>query len=399
MILFKVATRLLAFVTKELLETIRRPGAILSLILGPFIILAVFGIGFSGVRRPLDTIVVVPTQSGLPQDASEYQKFSGAGVNIVAVTSDEAGARQLLAQQKVDLVVVAPSNIVENFKAGKQSTLDVEYNVTDPVESNYAGILAERLSNEVNQEIIRQAAQQSEQQAATYGVQGTPIPPNVVAQPTVTQLHNLSPTGPGVILFFGPAVVALILQHMAVTLTALSLVRERMSGVMELFRVAPVSALEILLGKYVAFGILNAIIAAVVMGLLIAVFHVPVLGSVVAIVTVLALLGFASLGLGLFISVVSDSGAPGGAAVTARPPRVGVLQRLRHQHRRVHSSGADRRLRDPCHARHPAAPGLPPPGHQRRDMGARRPRRNGRHPVRAHLARDASVARARVTRA
>lgn len=307
MILFKVITRLLAFVSKELIETIRRPGALLSLVLGPFLILAMFGIGFSGIRRPLDTVVVVPTQSGLPQDPAEYQKFGGAGVNIVAVTPDEAGARQLLAAQKVDLVIIAPSNIVENFKAGKQSTLDVEYNVTDPVEANYAGILAERLSNEVNQEIIRQAAQQGEQQAATFGVQGTPIPPDVVAQPTVTELHNLSPTGPGVILFFGPAVVALILQHMAVTLTSLSLVRERMSGVMELFRVAPVSALEIVLGKYVAFGILNALIAAVVMALLVAVFHVPVLGSIVAIVAVLALLGFASLGLGLFISVISDS--------------------------------------------------------------------------------------------
>src|SRR5512142_1861963 len=110
-------TRLLAFVSKELIETIRRPGALLSLVLGPFLILAMFGIGFSGIRRPLDTVVVVPAQSGLPQDPAEYQKFGGAGVNIVAVTPDEAGARQLLAQQKIDLVVVAPSNIVENFKA------------------------------------------------------------------------------------------------------------------------------------------------------------------------------------------------------------------------------------------------------------------------------------------
>ena len=45
--------------------------------------------------------------------------------------------------------------------------------------------------------------------------------------------------------FFAPAVLALVLQHMGVTLTALSMVRERLSGAMDIFRVAPVRALEI----------------------------------------------------------------------------------------------------------------------------------------------------------
>jgi ABC-2 type transport system permease protein len=64
-------------------------------------------------------------------------------------------------------------------------------------------------------------------------------------------------------------VVALILQHMAVTLTALSLVRERLSGVMELFRISPVNSLEILTAKYLAFGLLNAVIAVVVLALMV----------------------------------------------------------------------------------------------------------------------------------
>ena len=54
-----------AVVRKELIEVIRRPGAIVSLVLGPFLIMAVFGIGYSGVRRPLDTVLVVPPDSGL----------------------------------------------------------------------------------------------------------------------------------------------------------------------------------------------------------------------------------------------------------------------------------------------------------------------------------------------
>jgi ABC-2 type transport system permease protein len=102
-------------------------------------------------------------------------------------------------------------------------------------------------------------------------------------------------------------VFALILQHMAVTLSALSLVRERLSGTFELFRVSPVNALEILLGKYLGFGIIGALIAAIISGLLIYGLGIPMLGELWSFVGVIALLVAASLGFGLLISVVSDS--------------------------------------------------------------------------------------------
>jgi ABC-2 type transport system permease protein len=110
-----------------------------------------------------------------------------------------------------------------------------------------------------------------------------------------------------VLAFFGPAVFALILQHMAVTLSALSLVRERLSGTFELFRISPVNAFEILLGKYIGFGIIAAIISAVVTALLVMVLGIPMLGDPWLFAGVIALLVLASLGVGLLISVVSDS--------------------------------------------------------------------------------------------
>ena len=94
---------------------------------------------------------------------------------------------------------------------------------------------------------------------------------------------------------------------MAVTLAALSFVRERLSGTMELFRVSPVNSLELLLGKYVGFGIISAVIAAIVTALSIGVLGVPLLGDPLMIVAILGLIVFASLGLGLLISVIADS--------------------------------------------------------------------------------------------
>ncbi len=82
------------------------------------------------------------------------------------------------------------------------------------------------------------------------------LSPDVIAEPTTAKTQNVAPTEPSVLNFFGPAVLALVIQHLAITLSALSMVRERLSGQIDLFRVAPVNATEVLTGKYVAFALL-----------------------------------------------------------------------------------------------------------------------------------------------
>src|SRR4029453_8382727 len=94
---------------------------------------------------------------------------------------------------------------------------------------------------------------------------------------------------------------------MAVTLIALSVIRERTSGLFELFRVSPIRTGELVFGKVLAFGLLSAAIAGLTLALLILGFGVPMLGDPVALAGVALLLIGASLGLGLLIAAVSDS--------------------------------------------------------------------------------------------
>ena len=303
-----VVIRLLAFVGKELAEMIRRPGAILSLVLGPFLIMAVFGLGYNGVKRPLETIIVAPPGSGLPTDLASYQEVAGGGLHVVEVTGDRAAAEARLADGTADVVMVAPSDAEANFRAGRQSVIEVQIDAVDPVAENYAAFLATGLANAVNQEIIARVAAEGEGYALAAGnPQAAMIPPDVVAAPTRAAVVNVAPSQPGVIAYFGPAVLALILQHLSVTLVALSLVRERTSGVIELFRIAPVSTAEVLIGKVLAFAVFGAGIAAITVALLVAAFRVPMLGESSAIALAIGLLLVASLGLGLLIAVVSDS--------------------------------------------------------------------------------------------
>jgi ABC-2 type transport system permease protein len=299
--------RLLALVGKELVEVIRRPGALVTLVFGPFLIMAVFGLGYSGERRPLETVVVIPPGSGLPMDVETYQNLAGGGLHIQAVTADAAAAEAALADGSTDVVVVAPLDAEAQFRAGKQSVIGVLVNTVDPIRANYAGFLAANLSNAVNQTIIRRAVEETEGYISASDPSAPVIPPEVVAAPTTAELQNTAPSEPRVLAYFGPAVLALILQHLAVTLVALALVRERTSGVIELFRVAPVNAWEVIAGKVLSYMLIGGIIAAATIALLVGVFKIPMLGDPVALAGVVALVLLASLGIGLVIAVISDS--------------------------------------------------------------------------------------------
>ena len=157
--------------------------------------------------------------------------------------------------------------------------------------------------------------------------------------------------------YFAPAVLALILQHLAVTLVAMSLVRERTSGMIELFRIAPVSAAEVLAGKVLAFGLIGCAIAGLTVALLVLGLGVPWSGRWRSSRCAIGLLLLASLGLGLLIAVVSDS--------ERQAVQLSLLVLLASVFfsgfvlpiDRVQRAGPGDRLRAARDARHPAAAG------------------------------------------
>lgn len=305
---FKTLTRILAIVGKELVSILRRPGALLSLVLGPFLIMALFGVGYSGFRRPLETIVVIPAGTNLPTDAQTYQDVAGEGLRIDAVTEDEATSMARLANQEVDVVLVAPADLQSNFEAGKRTEIDVRVNLTDPVQRTYAIFLARGLEAALNRQIIARAVAEGQGYAIDQGApDAARIPPEVIAAPTEAILENVAQSAPTVVQFFGPAVLALILQHMAITLIALSVVREKNSGLFELFRISPITTAELVTGKLVAYGLFAGAVALVTIALLVFGLGVPMLAQPGWIGLVILLLIASSLGLGLLIAAVSDS--------------------------------------------------------------------------------------------
>jgi ABC-2 type transport system permease protein len=305
MTILRSLSRILAFVSKEFTETLRRPGAVLSLVLGPVLIMVLFGLTFYGYPPAFKAVIVVPPDSGLPTTVDAYAGIT-PDVDVVDVLTDVEAARERLRARTIDLVIVAPNDLADQFLAGKQSVLGVEINISDPIAAANAGYAANILAAEVNKRVIAEVARRGSQMVNATG-ETIQVPPNVIAAPTRTELRNVAAVKPAVVSFFGPAMLAFILQHLAVSLVALSVIRERGSGSFELFRVAPVSAAEVVLGKVLAFAVICGLVAALTTLALVKGLGVPMLGDPRLLAVALALVIAASLGIGVIIAVVSDS--------------------------------------------------------------------------------------------
>jgi ABC-2 type transport system permease protein len=133
------------------------------------------------------------------------------------------------------------------------------------------------------------------------------IDPTIIVNPFRSETKTVASLQLSVSDFFAPAVLALLLQHLAVTFAALSIVRERHVGTMELFRVSPLSAAEALFGKYISYMLFSGVIAAVLSALLVFGLHVPMLGNWWYFALVITVVQFTSLGIGFIISIVSQT--------------------------------------------------------------------------------------------
>lgn len=398
----KATIRLLAFFGKEVNEVRRQPRLVLSLLLGPFLILTLFGLGYRGNQPVLRATIVLPPDAADEISPQDLQRIGGANFNLTGIEHSRDDALRLLHQGQTDVVMVMPGHVKSNALAGEQSTVQFTYDQVNPVNEQWIQYLGYAQVVAMNRAILRQAAEVARQQAAAAhadlkdtsdqlaaaeqsidsvdagrlraslaglrrasglliassaltgegaqareqiaqlqddidAIEGAlaagrlseerqrihatrmridqiaqitatlaDIPAEVLVSPLRQEFANLNGRSLDLMTFYAPSVLALLIQHIAVTLGALSLVRERLLGATEFFRVAPVSVGQILAGKYLGYTLFIVVIIAALLGLMLLI-GVPFLGDPLAFVGLSLLLTLASLGLGLFISAISTS--------------------------------------------------------------------------------------------
>ena len=386
---FRGIIRASSFFRKEIFEILRQPRLVATLVLGPFLILFIFGIGYRDQPRSLRTLFVAQANSAIAAaDIQKYGESMGSLLIYAGVTADQNEALDRLRGGQVDLVIVEPADAISTIKNSQQAVITLYQHEIDPVQVGYIINLGRLFVGEVNKQVLRAFAVQAQKDAVTVhanlqeahqnvsamrqavqsgdevlaqqkqqdlasnvdivslaagaslglldslqqtkgtngGDAGTvqsiladlrqntnqlssstgnqderlaridkidtditdldarlaefqSIDPSIIVSPFRSETKSVANVQPTVSDFFAPAVLALLLQHLAVTFAALSIVRERNVGTMELFRVSPLSAAEALFGKYISYMLFGGVIAAILSALLVFVLHVPMLGN------------------------------------------------------------------------------------------------------------------------
>ena len=104
-----------------------------------------------------------------------------------------------------------------------------------------------------------------------------------------------------------PAIIGLILTFIGTIITSIGLVRERQTGTLEQLAVMPIRASTVILGKIAPYFLLAAFDMTVVTILGVTIFGVPFNGNVAWFALGAAIFLFVVLGLGVFISTVSQN--------------------------------------------------------------------------------------------
>jgi ABC-2 type transport system permease protein len=335
--------------SKELTEILRQPKLILTLVFGPFLIMFLFGLGYPDQNRTLRTTFVVEDPSSV--QGGDLKLFTGSIPAIADqdVENSKDVALANLAINKTDLVILIPKDPYGTVKSNQQAKFIVYHNEVDPFQIAYIQSVARIYTDEVNRRILQNVTEQGQVNAGS--VQGDlenaiaktqalkqAVPPgdtNTAAQVNDLekdltnvneQLTTFRSLGSDVLVnpftvdttplsniqftptdFFAPAVIILLLQHLSITFASLSIVRERRSGIMELFRVAPITALETLIGKVISYLSFEILLAGIITLLAVWLLKVPMFGSWTNYAIAVVVLLFTSLGVGFLISLISDT--------------------------------------------------------------------------------------------
>jgi ABC-2 type transport system permease protein len=288
-----MSARRVAAVFLRILSQFRRDHRTLALMfVAPLAIIALLGWVLTSSQVTSSRVAVV-SESGNPAGAAAAAQIGKAlegQPNVVLVTgvADAEAARQMLIDDKLDLVISLPADFSLQNRTIVLTTLGLN-------PTNEAAAIPN-----IQQALVRVAADNA------GGALPTIERATVYGSPDATMIDSLAPVVVGFFVYF-----------FVFILTGISFLRERVGGTLERLLATPVSRAEIVLGYSLGFGFFATLQIALVMAFVLGRFEVPALGPIPAFAIGLGVkiagspliayllvlvLGLGAVSLGIFLS-------------------------------------------------------------------------------------------------
>jgi ABC-2 type transport system permease protein len=281
--------RVLHLMKKELLELRQDPRLFSIVILAPIIQLSVLGYAATTDVKDIPLAIVDADRSTASRQL--VHRFEGsANFKIVAMPGSTSDIDSYLDSGKAWMVLSIPPDYGRKVGAGRPTTIQL---VADGTDSNSTGVAlgyAQALIGGYVQDLAAAAAP------------GQPV--TGLVQPEIQVWFNPRLESRD---FMIPGIVALLLLVITTNLSSMAVVREKELGTLEQLNVTPVTRWQLIVGKLVPYGAIGIIDVILVTTVAVTWFRIPLLGSPLLLFATSCIYLLTTLGLGLFISTISNT--------------------------------------------------------------------------------------------
>ncbi len=279
-------------VRKEFIQIRRDRRTLGMVIMLPIMQLLLFGYGINTVVDHLNTVVY--NEAGDAESRALVMAMENSGYfDIVAYATSQAEMVNAIDAGIAKVGLHIPPSFGDELQRGEKGAVQMLVDGSDPNVASTASFAGGMVAQ-------AQSAQTIGQQLARRGLNlktaAIDLRPIVLYNPSMKSVN-----------FMIPSIIGLILAFQAILLTAFAVVREREKGTLEQIIVTPIRTWEFMLGKILPYTVTAAVGAV---GALLAarlIFGFQVAGSLPLLFALSVLFLLGSLGLGLLVSVVSQT--------------------------------------------------------------------------------------------
>jgi ABC-2 type transport system permease protein len=276
-------------IRKEFLQLKRDRKMLPIVIIVPVLQLVVLGYAANMDVRHVPTAVLDRDNSRYSRDLAQ-SFFATEYFDQKGYLENEAAAEKALVEGSAAAVLVIPEGFSADILRGDTAQLQLLVDGTNSTEGtailNYANVIVQEF--------------QIELLGAFDDAEFSSVP--IEAIPRVWYNPELESKN-----FMVPGILALLLMVVTMLLSSLAIVKEKELGTLEQINVTPIKPRQLIIGKLVPFVIIGFIDVLLVLAVSYFLFQVPFRGSFFFLFLMSIMFLATTLGLGLFISTVSQN--------------------------------------------------------------------------------------------
>jgi ABC-2 type transport system permease protein len=285
--------RLISLIRKEFIQILRDPRTLALVFIMPVMQLVLLGYAATNDVRNVSLAVLDRDQSPASRALLDaYRAADYFRVDYVVDAEDDLQALIDGGQARAGLII--PPDYAAHIAAGRTAQVAFVIDGSDPTLAGTALATANLVGQARATEVVMQRLAARGQAAA--------VQPAIEVRTQVWYNPDLVSA-----YYMIPAMIGLILQFLTTILTATAIVRERERGTIEQLIVTPLRAGELVIGKLSPYVIIAFIDMVEILLAGVLIFGVPINGSLPLLLTLSALFLVSTLGLGLFISTISNT--------------------------------------------------------------------------------------------